>query len=107
MASSRLNIQRNQAIDWLRDFINPDGASTVQVCISGRETEDAAVQRMAFGELLSPTNNPHTMNGQYVDLDTQLYCSKCARYLFDNQFPRDKTRISRRGRAYTCRKCKQ
>lgn len=107
MASTRLDIKQQTAIEWARDYVNPNGTGKYEACISGRPTEEAATQRSVYGNLIPATNSPRHINGQLADLNTQLYCSVCHTYLFDNQFERDKTRISRRGRAYTCKSCKR
>jgi hypothetical protein len=107
MSHSRLNIKRKADIDWLLEWINPAGVSQVETCVDGRPTEVAAIQRMAYGDEIPATNNPHTMNGILVDLDTQLYCRGCRKYLFDREFKRDKTRKGRRGRAYVCKQCER
>jgi hypothetical protein len=107
MASSRLNLKRNADIAWMREFINPDGAGKYQTCVGGRETEDSAIQRMAYPDPYPATNSNLHINGMLADLNTQLYCRGCKRYLFDREFKKDVSRLSRRGRAYTCKTCER
>lgn len=103
---ARLNIPSHTPIDDMDAYPNPDGRGEVQVSSGGRSTEIEAELRMQWGELITATNNPKTYNGEFVDLDTQLYCSSCHRYLFDREFDKETRNTIRRGRRYVCKACR-
>lgn len=107
---SRLNIQRNVAIDTpfnsVKDYPNPWGVLRVQASVSGRETEDAAIARMVYGDLIPATSAIIYQNGQLVDIRHMLMCSRCGLWKYDREFERDRTRKIRRGRGYYCKQCK-
>lgn len=100
---ARLNIPSHTPIDDMDEYPNPDGRGEVQISSGGRSTEIEAELRMQWGDLIAATNNGKTYNGEFVDLDTQLYCTACQRYHYDNQFDKDARNQSRRGRRYVCK----
>ena len=110
---SRLNIQRNVSINHIVDdftfrYPNPCGLATFQHSIGGRETENEAIARMAWGDQHAPTNATLYLNGQIVDLDRMLMCSRCHLWKADEAFDRERRLDGtlRRGRRYYCKSCR-
>ncbi len=91
--------------------VPPDGnwydPERVQVTIAGRPTERQAIQRMVYGDPIGAPYSALYCNGQMVDLDRMLMCSRCHHWKHDHDFDKDARLLStRRGRRYYCKSCR-
>lgn len=86
---------------------NPFNPDRVQVFEGPRVTEQAAEDWIAHGLLITaPPPHIDVMNGQLVNLNTMLMCSKCCQWKSDDRFRhRARNRTTRRGRGYWCKSC--
>lgn len=86
------------------NFYNPD---RIQVSDAPRVTERDAEQRIAYGRLIdAPPAKTNILNGQLVDTDTMLMCSRCCAWKTDDKFRhRQRNMNTRRGRGYYCKTC--
>ena len=94
----------------IKRFVPPDGnfynPDRIQMSEAARMTERQGDERIAYGLIIdAPPPHLNIINGQVVDTDTMLMCSRCCCWKKDSAFARDRTRSIRRGRRYYCVDC--